>query len=168
MKRIIFTLLLLAGGAAYAQDTEQAPKEKRASKRAAAQAKTGPAARPEAAAPAEPRAPAGNAGRPETSKPAAKINDADAEESGVMIDSRSDGEETGRFAASASREEREDPAAGGLPSSYGQLKGVMSDAGRSLLVFESPDDGSITFVQVTIGKNNAAWKLVDRIHRGAD
>ncbi|HAT71221.1 MAG TPA: hypothetical protein DCS63_00195 [Elusimicrobia bacterium] len=164
MKKIIFTLLLLAGGAAYTQAAEPAAKDKLAPKRAAAQAKTEPAA-----APAGNQAQARKGGRPETSRPAAKTNEEDAEESGVMIDSKSDAEETGRFAAAGSREEAEEPAvAGGLPSSYGQLKGVMNDAGRSLLVFESPDDGSITFVQVTAGKNNVVWKLVDRIPRSLD
>jgi hypothetical protein len=57
---------------------------------------------------------------------------------------------------------------GGIPASYGQCKGVMNDGGRTLLVFESADDGAISFVQVTLGKAGAAWKLVDRIYRSAE
>ena len=61
-----------------------------------------------------------------------------------------------------------DAVQAGLPSSYGQCKGVIADAGRNLLIFESPDDGSVSFVQVTVGKANVSWKLVDRIPRSAD
>ena len=54
-----------------------------------------------------------------------------------------------------------------MPASYGQLKGTLSDGGRSLLVFES-DDGTISFVQIFTGKNAVSWKLVSRIYRSAD
>jgi len=166
MKKIIFTLLLVAGGAAYAQNTEQAAKDKQAARKTAVQAKTEPAAAPVGN---QAQAPARKPGRAEAPRPAARADEADAEESGVMIDSKSDAEETGRFAAAGPETDREEPAVtGGLPSSYGQLKGVLNDAGRSLLVFESPDDGSITFVQVTAGKNKVVWKLVDRIQRSQD
>ena len=57
---------------------------------------------------------------------------------------------------------------GGLPSSYGQCKGVMNEGGRTILIFESLDDGAIYFVQVNVGKNSVSWKLVDRILRSAD
>jgi hypothetical protein len=86
------------------------------------------------------------------------------EESVVMIDSRTDAEDMRTTAANA--EDRALPA--GLPSSYGQCRGVITEGGRSVLVFESPEDGSMAFVQVTLGKANVSWKLLDRIYRSAD
>ncbi|OGR68886.1 MAG: hypothetical protein A2081_04425 [Elusimicrobia bacterium GWC2_61_19] len=162
MKKTIFTLLLLAGAqAVYAQGTDPAAAAKPADAK-----KTAARAKPAAAA----AAPAKKSVRAETPKPAeAKPAEQDAEESVVMIDSRSEQEENGRFSAAARDGEQEDPAVpGGMPSSYGQLKGVMNEAGRTLLVFESPDDGSIAFVQVTAGKTGVAWKLVGRIPRSQD
>ena len=44
----------------------------------------------------------------------------------------------------------------------------MNDGGRTLLVLESPDDGTITFVQVIAGKAGVSWKLVDRVPRSLD
>lgn len=86
------------------------------------------------------------------------------EESVVMIDSRTEPEDA-RTAAAYS-EDRNVP--GGLPSSYGQCRGVMNEGGRSVLVFESLEDGSIAFVQIVFGKTGVSWKLIDRIHRSAD
>lgn len=85
----------------------------------------------------------------------------DAEEAGVMIDSRGEAE---------ADDERPAPAEtgpAGIPSSYGQCRGVMADGGRNLLVFESIEDGSISFVQVTTGKG-VSWRLVGRIQRSND
>ncbi|MGD9642533.1 MAG: hypothetical protein AB7V08_07310 [Elusimicrobiales bacterium] len=119
-----------------------------------AKAKTA-AAKPAAAAPAQ---------KSEPVKPAAKAVE-EQEESMVMIDDKTESD----YSRGASADADEQPAVpGGIPSSYGQCKGVMNDGGRTLLVFESADDGSISFVQVTLGKTGAAWKLVDRIHRSAD
>ena len=56
---------------------------------------------------------------------------------------------------------------GGIPASYGQLKGAINDSGRSLLTFES-DDGTISFVQIFVGKSAVSWKLISRIYRSAD
>lgn len=103
----------------------------------------------------------------EQAKAAAARQEQEAEESVVMIDSKGDGGETESPSAyGAEQEERAVP--GGLPSSYGQCKGVIADAGRNILIFESPDDGAVSFVQVTVGKANVSWKLVDRIPRSAD
>ena len=92
------------------------------------------------------------------------------EEGAVMIDDRNDEDYSGRFAdnesaAAAEPEERAVP--GGMPASYGQLKGTLNDGGRSLLVFEN-EDGTISFVQIFAGKNAVSWKLVSRIYRSAD
>ena len=92
------------------------------------------------------------------------------EEGAVMIDDKSDEDSTGSFSDSdtAASEEREAPSVrGGLPASYGQLKGTLNDGGRSLLVFEN-EDGVISFVQIFAGKNSVTWKLVSRIYRSAD
>ncbi len=102
-------------------------------------------------------------------KPAAPAKQAvkpaeEPEESVVMIDSRTEPEDPRQSAAPA--EERQAPA--GIPSSYGQCRGVMSEAGRTVLVFESPEDGSLAFVQISIGKSGVGWKLLDRVYRSAD
>jgi len=92
------------------------------------------------------------------------------DEGAVMIDDKSDEDSTGSFSdnESAAPEEREAPSVrGGLPSSYGQLKGTLNDGGRNLLVFEN-EDGVISFVQIFAGKNAVTWKLVSRIYRSAD
>ncbi|HBA61821.1 MAG TPA: hypothetical protein DCZ92_13625 [Elusimicrobia bacterium] len=130
---------------------------------AAAKAKAGPAT---AAAPAV--QPGKKAERPA----AARSKQAEPEDDGtVMIDSRSDVDETGRAparadAAAGEREEADIP--GGMPISYGQCKGVISDGGRNLLVFESPDDGTITFVQVIAGRSSVSWKVAGTIGRSSD
>ncbi len=95
----------------------------------------------------------------------------DAEESVVMIDSRADADpdEGGRYSTGAFGGEQEETAVpGGLPSSYGQCKGVITEAGRSILVFENPDDGAISLVQLVLGKGKPTWKLLDRMPRSAD
>lgn len=90
------------------------------------------------------------------------------EEGSVMIDQLSAGDSGGRVPPEEEAAADDDgSAAGGLPSSYGQVKGTLTDGARNLLVLES-DDGVISFVQVLVGKNSAAWKLVARLPRGAD
>lgn len=111
------------------------------------------------------------AAAPKAAKPAPAKPAEDAEESVVMIDSRADAEpeEGGRYSTGAFGGEQEEPAVpGGLPSSYGQCRGVLTEAGRSVLVFENPDDGAISLVQLVLGKGKASWKLLDRIPRSAD
>ena len=115
--------------------------------------------------------PAAAAKKPAAAKPAAKPAadnqaDQDNEEAVVMIDSKGDAEDNGSFSAGEDREEKTVP--GGIPSSYGQCKGTIVEGGRSLLVFESADDGTLSFVQVIVGKTSVTWKLVDRIPRSAD
>ena len=104
--------------------------------------------------------------------PAAQKKQADTEpeEGTVMIDSKAGAEETERYAGQPEGvdAERGVDVPGGLPSSYGQCKGVMNEGGRTILIFESLEDGTIYFVQVTVGKNSVSWKLVDRIPRSAD
>ena len=96
--------------------------------------------------------------------------DTEPEEGTVMIDSKAGAEETERYAGQPEGVDAERGAdvPGGLPSSYGQCKGVMNEGGRTILIFESLDDGAIYFVQVNVGKNSVSWKLVDRILRSAD
>lgn len=89
------------------------------------------------------------------------------EDSGVLIDST-------KYDAEDSDAGAETPAysgtgvPGGIPTSYGQCRGVMNEGGRSLLVFESLDDGTISLVQVTFGKTGVGWKLAGRIPRSGE
>ena len=89
-------------------------------------------------------------------------------ESGVLIDSRTEGADAERFDAPSAAEQGEPEVSGGIPASYGQCKGIINEAGRTILVLESQEDGAVSFVQVTVKKNSVSWKLVDRIPRGAD
>lgn len=155
-KSLIAALLLVCGGALCAKE----PSKKIKAEVAALQA----------AAAADVKAEAVQArkdAKAEQAKTAAARQEQEAEESVVMIDSKGEtGEAEAPAAYGAEQEERAVP--GGLPSSYGQCKGVIADAGRNILIFESPDDGSVYFVQVTVGKADVSWKLVDRIPRSAD
>lgn len=111
------------------------------------------------------------AAAPKAAKPVPAKPAEEAEESVVMIDSRADAEpeEGGRYASGAfGREQEEAAVPGGLPSSYGQCKGVITEAGRTVLVFENPDDGAISLVQLVLGKGKPSWKLLDRMPRSAD
>lgn len=157
-KTFICAALTVMAGALFAQAPAEKAKPAPAKPAAAATVITAQAApKPAAAAPA-------TAKKPEPAKPAAKPAE-DQEESMVMIDDKGDSD----YSRASSADADEQPAVpGGIPSSYGQCKGVMTDAGRTLLVFESADDGAISFVQVTLGKTGAAWKLVDRIYRSAE
>ena len=161
-KTLIAVVLLVCGGALCAQT----PAEKI---KAAAAKKTGVVV---AAAPAaQPGQPAGQPKKAVKAEPvkaaAPKPSEQDAEESVVMIDSKAEAEDEGA-AVSYNAEQDERAVPGGLPSSFGQCKGVVNDAGRTVLIFESPDDGSVYFVQVTLGRANVSWKLIDRIPRSAD
>jgi hypothetical protein len=152
-KTFIFAVLTVLTGALFAQTP--AVKTATGSKKA-------PAAKPVSAAAGQPEP----APRPAPAeKPAAKQAE-EPEESMVMIDDRSETAATGAARASDS----EEPAAvpGGIPSSYGQCKGVVNDGGRSLLVFESADDGALSFVQVVFGKTGVSWKLVAALPRSSD
>jgi len=140
-KTFIWAVLTVMAGALFAQAAGEKIK--------AAPVLTAQAAPKQTAAPAK---------KPEPAKPVE-----DQEESVVMIDDRTDSDYT-----RVSSAEEQPAGPGGIPSSYGQCKGVMNDGGRTVLVFESADDGSISFVQVTLGKTGAAWKLVDRIYRSAE
>ena len=166
-KYLIIALLLTCGVSLYAQDSGPADKTKTAAdgqkKNAQAQASKPAAVKTaKAAPPAEKKAVKAAPAAPSADKQA----DQDNEESVVMIDSKGEADDNGRFSAGEDREERTVP--GGLPSSYGQCKGVINEGGRSLLVFESPEDGTVSLIQVVAGKNNVAWKLVGRIPRSAD
>ncbi len=89
----------------------------------------------------------------------------EAEDSVVMIDSKSEGDEGG--SAEPAAVQTEPAAPGSMPASYGDCKGVLNEGGRSVLVFESPENGTISFVQVTVGKDGVSWKLLGRIPRNA-
>jgi len=104
---------------------------------------------------------------PAAQKPAVKAPVEEEGEGAVMIDSKSDEDRSGRFRDNEPAPEADDTnVPGGMPAAYGQLKGALTDGGRSLLVFEG-EDGEITFVQVFIGKNAVSWKLISSIRRGA-
>ncbi len=155
-KYLFAALLLVCGGALGALE----PSKKTKAGAAPLQTAAAEAVKPDAAQ-------AKKDAKAEQAKAAAARQEQEAEESVVMIDSRGEaGEAEAPAAYGAEQEERAVP--GGLPSSYGQCKGVIADAGRNILIFESPDDGSVSFVQVTVGKANVSWKLVDRIPRSAD
>ncbi|HAU89596.1 MAG TPA: hypothetical protein DCW72_05000 [Elusimicrobia bacterium] len=158
-KTFICVALTVMAGALFAQTPAGKAKPEPAKPAAAAPVVTAQAAprktAPEAPAPAK---------KPEPTKPAPKPVE-DQEESVVMIDDRADSD----YSRVPTADADEQPAVpGGIPSSYGQCKGVMNDGGRTILVFESADDGAISFVQVTLGKTGAAWKLLDRIYRSAE
>ncbi|MEI7481680.1 MAG: hypothetical protein WCK75_04940 [Elusimicrobiota bacterium] len=91
------------------------------------------------------------------------------EEGAVIIDTRGDEDYVGRFSDNEpSTAEPEEPVVpGGMPASYGQLKGTLNDGGRNLLVFEN-EEGSVSFVQIFMGKAAVSWKLISRIYRSAD
>ena len=161
-KSLIAVLLLVCGGALCAQVPADRTKAAAAKKTGAVTA-AAPAAQPE-----QPAAQPKKAVKAELAKAAApKPSEQDAEESVVMIDSKAEAEDEGA-AVSYNAEQDERAVPGGLPSSFGQCKGVVNDAGRTVLIFESPDDGSVYFVQVTLGRANVSWKLIDRIPRSAD
>ncbi|OGS56566.1 MAG: hypothetical protein A3J79_04915 [Elusimicrobia bacterium RIFOXYB2_FULL_62_6] len=147
--RVIFPLLLafsLGLCAVWAKDSTAAPAKK---------------AEPAAAEPQKTPAPA----------PKKEVKPAEPEEEGsVMIDSKAGDAEPGEepeYRPRSQGEADEVNVPGGLPVSYGFLKGTLTEGGRNLLVFEN-EDGTITFVQVTVGKSAAAWKLVARIRRSLD
>ena len=157
MKRsLIAVLLLVCAGALYAKE----PSKKIKAEVAALQTAAAAAVKADAVQ-------AKKDAKAEQVKAAAARQEQDAEESVVMIDSK--GEDTDSVQANDYRAEQEERAVpGGLPSSYGQCKGVMVDAGRNLLVFENLEDGTISFVQVIMGKGSVSWRLVSRIPRSAD
>jgi len=106
----------------------------------------------------------------QTEKKEPAKGDQSEEEGSVIIDARSDEDYAERFSDSepaAAAEPVEIAVPGGIPASYGQLKGAINDSGRSLLTFES-DDGTISFVQIFVGKSAVSWKLISRIYRSAD
>ena len=109
------------------------------------------------------------AAAPEAPKTVKKAPPVEEEEPGaVLIDPRSDEDRSGRFTANnagAEADTEEANAPNGIPASYGQLKGTLNDAGRSLLIFENAD-GEITFVQVFIGKSAVSWRTISNIRRG--
>lgn len=159
MKTVLSLAFLLASAAAL---SAQAPAEKA---RPAEKKQAQPAAAQPAAAPAAAAAPAGEA-KP-AKQPKASQKQSDPEDDGtVLIDSRGDADDGARYEPASEAAQPEVP--GGLPSSYGQCRGVINDAGRSVLVFENPEDGVISFVQVFFVKSGVSWKLVDRVGRSLD
>jgi len=170
-KYLIAGFLLVCGAQLYAQGSGSSakavmPAAVNQSTRTARGAQPAAAVKKPAGSAVKP-GPAAPAAEKKAAKPAAdKQADQDNEESVVMIDSKGDAEDNGSFSASEEREDRTVP--GGLPTSYGQCKGTINEGGRSLLVLESAEDGTLSFVQVTIGKAGVTWKLVDRIPRSAD
>ena len=103
-------------------------------------------------------------------KEAAKAAEQDSEEAGVMIDSKSDDadSETPSSSSMAGTERQEDAAfASYLPASYGQMKGVLNEQNRNVLVFEN-EDGVLSFVQVSVEKKSVTWKLLARVGRSQE
>lgn len=156
MKHTFAVALLFACAVALAA---QAPAEKPKPAPEKKPAAAAPAAAPAPAPAPQPEQPA--ARKPAPAKAAPKPAE-EPEESMVMIDDRAEPE--GRQPGAAEGGER--PAGAlGLPNSYGQCKGTLTEGGRSILVFENPEDGELTFVQVTFGKTGVAWRFVDAIKR---
>ncbi|HOW88660.1 MAG TPA: hypothetical protein PL037_00135 [Elusimicrobiales bacterium] len=89
------------------------------------------------------------------------------EEGQVLIDGASEEDSPRTPDTEEEKYEPEKKPAGGIPSSYGQLKGTLSEGEKSFLVFEG-DDGTIYLVQITPGKSGASWKLASKIPRSAD
>ncbi|MCX5784753.1 MAG: hypothetical protein NTX59_03600 [Elusimicrobia bacterium] len=103
-------------------------------------------------------------------KEAAKAAEQDSEEAGVMIDSKSEDTESDASPSSSmtGTERQEDVTfASYIPSSYGQMKGVLNEQGRSVLIFEN-EEGILSFVQVSVGKKSVAWKLLARVARSQE
>jgi len=95
----------------------------------------------------------------------------DSEESGVVIDDKSDdGSQSGSYASKSGAEQGAEEAVFGssIPASYGKLMGVINEPGRNVLVFESDEDGALSFVHVTVGKNSVSWKLAGRVSRSQE
>ena len=90
----------------------------------------------------------------------------DEEEGNVMVDTKA-GEDVRDLASDNGREDEGTNAAGAIPSSYGQLKGALTEGGRGVLVFEN-EDGVISLVQVVMGRGPVSWKLISKIPRSAD
>ncbi|HNT97623.1 MAG TPA: hypothetical protein PKK31_05080 [Elusimicrobiales bacterium] len=93
---------------------------------------------------------------------------ADEEEGGVLID----GAETAAPVWSADQPEEAAPASGAadpgaLPASLGDVRGTLTDGGRSILVLQA-DDGTISFVQVVFGKGGVTWKPAGSLRRSRD
>lgn len=154
-KTFICAMLTVLAGAVFAQTPAEKAKPAPAKPAVAAPVAPAQAApKPAAAAPAPVK-------KPEPAKPAAKAAE-DQEESMVMIDDKADAD----YSRAAPAEQAADtPLPKGLPSSFGQCKGAISDGGRNILVFENPDDGQINFVQITFGKGGVSWRLVDALPR---
>lgn len=91
------------------------------------------------------------------------------EEGSVMIDSKAGDADSQEEPEYRPRPQGEDEGVvpGGLPVSYGLLKGTLTEGGRSILVFEN-EDGTLTFVHVLVGKSAVSWKVIARIRRSMD
>lgn len=148
MKKTLAAVLLFAcAGALLAQG----PADK-AKPAPAPEKKPAPAAQPATAAEKKPA--------PAAKQPAKQAEE--PEESIVMIDDKAEPDHGKAGALDA-----DEPQAGppGIPTSYGQCKGVTTDAGRTILVFENPDSGDISLVQLVFGKAGVSWRLLDTIRR---
>ena len=107
---------------------------------------------------------------PSAKKETAKAAEQDSEEAGVMIDAKSEDTESEVFSSSykTGTERQEEAAfASSIPASYGPMKGVLNEQGRNILVFEN-EDGILSFVQISVGKNSVSWKLLARVGRSQD
>ncbi|MBI4655705.1 MAG: hypothetical protein HY746_03045 [Elusimicrobia bacterium] len=94
----------------------------------------------------------------------ANAPEADSLEDGkVMVDDRASFAEEADKAPAVFDED----AARQMPASYGMIKGVFTDEGKNILVFENAD-GDMFFVQIFFTKKGVVWKLIDRISRVQD
>ncbi|HAF96428.1 MAG: hypothetical protein A2X34_08170 [Elusimicrobia bacterium GWC2_51_8] len=103
-------------------------------------------------------------------KETAKTQDQDGEEGGVVIDSKSEDSEvdTTPYSSKNSVDQSENAGfASYLPAAYGPLKGVLNEQGRNVLVFEN-EDGILSFVQASVGKNSVSLKLLARVARSQE
>ena len=106
---------------------------------------------------------------PAVKKETPKAAEQDSEEAGVLIDSKSDTESEAQSSAYVAEIGHQEDAAfaSSIPASYGPMKGVLNEQGRNILVFEN-EDGILSFVQISVGKNSVSWKLLARVGRSQD
>jgi len=99
--------------------------------------------------------------------PAPELN---SEDSGVVVDSKSediDAETFSDFSDGKAEQQKDADFDSSIPASYGQLKGVLNEPGRNVLVFEN-EDGVLSFVQASFGRNSLTCKLLARAGRSQD
>lgn len=101
--------------------------------------------------------------------PVQKVEQGD-DEGGVVIDDRSETGPTTTQEAddeSEAREPEQTKVLGGMPASYGVLKTAFTENGKNFLLFEN-EEGTLSFVNIFLGKKGFSWKLISQLRRSAD